>query len=455
VNLPCHRDLENAVVAYALNEGLVGANRVLQALPAEAFFQDDCKQAIKILGKLIAEGKDVDAMAFDGAWKVEYGKKAPFAFYEAQNKAPSGSGVDSCCEQIISAWDRRRMILAADSLMRGAQDLTKPISELLESAEEQIRKREHLTTPQLGPMQCARAFIDEVERRMQLAGTRSGIETGFYQLDDITDGLQLSEQTVIGARPGIGKTAIACNIVNHCCLKNNVPTLFISLEMRPQALTNRLFSAYASVEMNKIKRGRLNNGSMEAAGKFAVMLKSKPLWICDAIKGITVGHLATIWRYHAKINGVKLVIIDYLQKITPNTKHEKRTYEVAEVSNMLRALAVESKCALLTLAQLNREMERDKKGRLPKASDLADSSQIERDADCIMMLHRDTKDKPEHAILSVLKQRDGELGLLPLQFRGEFCRFENPAREVEPQEEYDTPPRVKSEEVRSLPYADS
>ena len=118
---------------------------------------------------------------------------------------------------------------------------------------------------------------------------------------------------------------------------------------------------------------------------------------------------------------IKLVVIDYLQKIKCASKQEKRTYEVGEVSGIIRGLAVETGAAFLTLAQLNREGEKDK-GRAPRLSDLADSGQIERDADTIGLLSRD-KDKPQVATLHIAKQRDGETGFVPLFFDGEFCRF--------------------------------
>jgi replicative DNA helicase len=122
---------------------------------------------------------------------------------------------------------------------------------------------------------------------------------------------------------------------------------------------------------------------------------------------------------------VKLVVIDYLQKVTPNSKSEKRTYEVGAVSGGLKAAAVANNVAMLTLAQLSREPDKDK-GRLPRLSDLADSAQIERDADTVGLLYRPrNKDNPQgtDASLFIAKQRDGELGTVRMYFDGEHCRF--------------------------------
>lgn len=457
MNLPSHPDLEYAVVGYCLTEGAAGAAKVLNLLPVEACFLDDCQSALRIVERMVGENKTVDSLAFDTAWKEEHKSRAPTRIFAAQDQAPSGDGVRDYCEKIIDSWDRRRIILAADVLLHGAQDPSKPVVDLIASADETIRKREHRSLPQLGPKECARAFLDEMERRSELAGKRTGVETGFYRLDDMTDGFQFGEQTVIGARPGIGKTAIACCIVNHACLRNLVPTLFVTLEMSPAALTTRMFCSWTGTPMNDVKRGKLQNGQMDAAAKFMLMLKTKPFYVCDAIRGITLPHLSAIWRYHARVNGIKLVIVDYLQKVRPTQKHEKRTYEVAEVSNGLKAVASETHCALLTLCQLNREVDKEKKGRMPRCSDLADSAQIERDADAVLLLHRDTVNKPGHAVVSIAKQRDGELGFLELGFQGQFCRFVNPAPDVEPEPQpyHERIPEPAVETVRPLPYKDA
>jgi replicative DNA helicase len=121
---------------------------------------------------------------------------------------------------------------------------------------------------------------------------------------------------------------------------------------------------------------------------------------------------------------VRFVVVDYLQRVPPAERHEKRTYEVGSVSSALKAVADQTGVALLTLCQLNREPELQK-GRLPKIADLADSGQIERDADFVGLLNRDRAEAVGDATLFVAKQRDSELGSVPLTFNGPFCRFEN------------------------------
>ena len=121
------------------------------------------------------------------------------------------------------------------------------------------------------------------------------------------------------------------------------------------------------------------------------------------------------------------MVIDYLQKVRPSRRSDKRTYEIAEVSSTLRALAISTGTALVTLAQLNRENEKDK-GRIPRLSDIGDSKQIEQDADTALLIHRKPDATNGDTMLIIAKQRDGETGLVNLRFNGAFCRFDSVSR---------------------------
>ena len=158
-------------------------------------------------------------------------------------------------------------------------------------------------------------------------------------------------------------------------------------------------------------------------------MNHRPLYIVEGIRGMNINQLAAEARRLVRKHGVKFILVDYLQKIAATQSNEKRTYEVGQVSTGLKAVAFETNAAVLSLAQLNRENEKEK-GRMPRMSDLGDSKQIEQDADFIGLLHRSRDPELEHeATLLVCKQRDGDVGKVPLNFIGEFCRFENPPQE--------------------------
>lgn len=275
-------------------------------------------------------------------------------------------------------------------------------------------------------------LVDFIEQRFNLQGALSGIATGFSQLDSLTDGLQSGEQFIIAARPSVGKTALAINILDTACLNHEIPTLFITLESAPRAILRRLLSCHERIPLRRLVDGKLVETDHITFPRFTALLGKRPIHLMDCVGGIDSQTLSSTVRRLTKKHGIRLVIVDYLQKIRPNQRHEKRTYEVASVSQELKAMAEKSNVALLSLAQLNREPEKEK-GRLPRLSDLADSAQIERDADAVGLLHR-PRDPGTKADLVIAKQRDGELGIIPLYFDGTICKFST----LDPRDTYKT-----------------
>jgi replicative DNA helicase len=274
--------------------------------------------------------------------------------------------------------------------------------------------------------ELSRCLTDNLEKKKTLAdsGMRSGLPTGLNRLDEMTDGLQFGEQFIIGARPGAGKTAMGITFVAEISLRQAVPTLVISCEMSTEALMTRLCSVYTGVSLSALRYGRYTEDDMKKIMSFNMKLASSPLYIFDALRGVTGNEVAAVIRQHARRSGVKFVLIDYLQKVRPDGRSEKRTYEVAEVSGALRAAAVSNNVAMVTLAQVNRDSDKGTEVRLPRACDLADSGQIERDADSIGLIHRDKKE-PTKAMLLIAKQRDGADGMMDLYYNGPLTRFEN------------------------------
>ncbi len=349
------------------------------------------------------------------------------------DNVPSASNLGYYLDILVEKHLRRRLLQAsrqtADAA-NGERDIYAAIADLTSSLTD-IGGDEGDT---LTAKDCTLRVIDDLQRRFDLKGKPSGLVTGFNRFDDLTDGLQLGEQTIIAARPSMGKTAIGVNIVERVCIRDQIPTVFVTLEMSPAALMKRLLSSWGNITMNSLRNGKFTQGEFTKFAAFTALVKQRPLWIVDAVSGMDANRIAAIVRRLCRKHGIKLVVLDYLQKIKPASKQEKRTYEVGEVSGILKSLAVETGAAFLTLAQLNRESEKDKEkgGRRPRLCDLADSGQIERDADTVAMIHRE-RDQPATELI-IGKQRDGELGIAHLHFNGPHCRFENatppPATEI-------------------------
>jgi replicative DNA helicase len=274
-----------------------------------------------------------------------------------------------------------------------------------------------------------------INKMLARRGEVSGVPSGFQDLDKLTFGFHPSEMIVIAARPSMGKTSIALNIAEHAVLpfarenRPATPTLIFSLEMAAEQLALRLLCSHAHVDMQRLKDGFCDR--QRELIDSAKLLKQAPLWI-DASANLNILEMrAKARRLHAR-HRLGLIIIDYLQLVSPSGMYNSREQEVAEVSRNIKALAKELSLPVIVLCQLNRESEKEK--RLPRLSDLRESGSIEQDADVVLLLSRarEAKDEQEtpdqQAVkreLIIAKNRNGPISDIPLTFNKRLTRFEN------------------------------
>ena len=225
-----------------------------------------------------------------------------------------------------------------------------------------------------------------------------------------------------------------CTIANNAAVTSRVPTLFFSLESARTEIVKRIVCMRARVDLTTLRNGQESEQDLQKVLVQTGKVKGAPLFIVDT-QGLTVSQCQSIARRHVSEHGVKLILGDYLQRVRPSERSEKRTYELAEVSGGLKAMAAELNVPAVWTAQLSREVEKTgtqgKDGkppapRPPRPSDLGDSGQIERDADLITLLHR----LPDQASagrvqfkLIIAKNRNGPCGSIPLTFEPQITRF--------------------------------
>lgn len=339
----------------------------------------------------------------------------------------SPANLESYLEILSEKLVLRRILAACTRVASQVYEHSGKVDQLLDEMERDVLavSAERHPKSTLDGKQSGKRMLSDLERRHELQGALSGLDTGLIDLNWKTEGLQFGEQAVIGARPSMGKTAFGLGVFRHNALKLKIPSLFVSLEMSVEALMRRMLAGEMNEGMRGLRKGSYNETQFSRFMIFNTMCSKSPMHFIDGISGMTCRELCSCVRKLVVKHGIKLVVVDYLQKIKADVQNEKRTYEVADTSQKLKALAVETNVALLTLAQLNRESV-NQKGRPPRLSDFADSGQIERDADLAALIHRDKDGNP---LLIIAKQRDGETGIVNLVFDGQFCRFENMARE--------------------------
>jgi replicative DNA helicase len=275
----------------------------------------------------------------------------------------------------------------------------------------------------VGPI--VEASYDTLRRRSENPGAVVGISTGFTDLDSILAGLQDTDLLILAARPSMGKTAFALNILAHAVLREERCAAFFSLEMSREQLGQRLLASEARVNGNRMRTGHLRMDDWGPLLSTAERFSSARLYIDDSAALTVQGVRARARR----VPDLDLVVVDYLQLMRGNA--QSREQEISSISRGLKALAKELHVPVLALSQLNRKVE-ERADKRPLMSDLRESGAIEQDADVILFLYREEvyHDDPTNkgvAQVLVRKQRNGATGDVDLLWRNDIVRFDNRA----------------------------
>jgi replicative DNA helicase len=329
----------------------------------------------------------------------------------------------------------REIIRSATGAVEECFNFTGGIDEFVDQVEQRIFSvTQSRVSESAKPMrEPTKEAMNIITKLMMKKGEMTGVPSGFKDLDALTFGFQRQEMVVLAARPSMGKTSLALNIAEAAILPRRgqvFPTLYFSLEMSGSQLALRMLCSRARVNMTQLREGHLpKNGEEQQRLVAAADEFSKALLYIDDSSSLSIMQLrAKARRVHAR-NKLGLIIVDYLQLLSPTDSKVPREQQVAEASRGLKALAKELDVPVIVLSQLNRSSE--KESRAPRLADLRESGSIEQDADVVLMMARpkDADEKFQVAAdsveLIVAKQRNGPVGELPLTFLKHFTRFEN------------------------------
>lgn len=281
--------------------------------------------------------------------------------------------------------------------------------------------------------------LKKVHRRIENGGEPDGIMTGYRSIDRMTAGLHPANLIILAARPAMGKTSLALNILENLTVHQKKHALFFSLEMGREELTERMITSYSYVSASKVRTGNMTEEEWSYFQQAGEILMEGNLEIIDT-PALRLSEIGTIARRQNRTEKLDLIVIDYLQLIlSENRRRENRQAEIAEISRGLKQLARELDCPVLCLSQLSRSPEY-RVDKRPVLSDLRDSGSIEQDADIVMFLYRDGYYNPESedqrtTELTIAKQRNGPTGTVLLDWIGDFTRF----FDIEESDEYIQP----------------
>ncbi|MGD0053880.1 MAG: replicative DNA helicase [Acidimicrobiales bacterium] len=356
-----------------------------------------------------------------------------------QMNTPSASNAQHYAEIVRDKAQQRRLIGVGGEIVDDAYQATDDVVGLIDEAERKINQiGDNRKIDTVSPLQrLLLSEADILEERGETRGQFNGLETGYKSLDQILQGLQPSSMTIIGARPGTGKTAFALGILIHVGAVVRRPALYFSLEMSRQELAERILASTARIDSSKLRTGDLSDADWNRAHEAFGFLQSAQVFIDDN-PSLTVMDVRSRARRIKQQNGdLGVVIVDYLQLMSSRGRAENRQVEVSDMSRSLKILARELQCPVIALSQLSRKLE-DRADKRPVMSDLRESGSLEQDADVVLFLFRPEQygevanDKKSDAEIIVGKNRNGPTRTAHLTWRGEFARFDNvaEAREI-------------------------
>lgn len=272
------------------------------------------------------------------------------------------------------------------------------------------------------------AAVEEIQKAEGLGDGMLGVPTGFSELDALTNGFGAGQMIIVAARPAMGKSTLALDIARAASVGNGQATVFFSLEMGRAEIAMRLLSAEASIPLQSMRKGTLDQRDWAKMASTTARVNDAPLYIDDS-PNLTLVEIRAKCRRLKQRHNLKMVVIDYLQLLSSGKKVESRQQEVSEFSRALKLLSKELEVPVIALSQLNRASEQ-RADKMPAISDLRESGSLEQDADMVILLHRESsyeKDNPRagEADFILAKQRNGPTGTVTVSFQGHFSRFQD------------------------------
>jgi len=416
------------LASMMLDKEMVG--QVVQIVDRDAFFQADHQIIYDVLVKLYEQNRPIDAVIL----REELIKRQLLEEIGGTNylsaiisTVPSAAHGAHYAGIVREKALLRQLIAASNDILRDAYAPHEQAELVLDKAEKRIFE---IAQKKVGKsMVPLEDVLNEVFDMIQNRAQR-GIETGFIELDDMMNGLQAGEMIIIAARPSMGKTAIAMNMIEHISADSMLPTAVFSLEMSKQQLAQRMLCSRGNIDSHKLRKGLLQAHEYQHLANVVGQLAKAPIWVDDS-PGLTPLDLRAKSRRLKLQHDIKCVMIDYMQ-LMDNPGPESRQQQISEISRGVKAVARELSVPVICLSQLNRASE-GRDGHRPRMSDLRESGSIEQDADVVMLLHREDYYRmaepdfvPDNiAEIIVAKQRNGPTGTVKLAYLRQSTRFAN------------------------------
>lgn len=425
-----------------------GVIKIADILSAEDFYDEKNALIYRCILRLYDERSPIDiltvsaqlrdAQSLDIVGGVSY-------LTTLVNMVPSAAHVLHYAQIVRKKGTLRRLIGQANDIISLSYDEEGDLETMLDKAEQKLFSvsQKYLKQNFVPLSDVLHETFDRLDELHREKGKLRGVPTGFVDLDNKLGGLQKSDLIILAARPSMGKTSLALDIVRQVAMNEKKSVGIFSLEMSKDQLVDRILAAEAEVDLWKMRTGKLNDlgpdNDFERIGHALGRLSEAKIFIDDS-GSLNIMELRTKARRLQSEHELDLIVVDYLQ-LMQGRSTENRVQEVSEISRSLKILAKELNVPVLALSQLSRQVEQRGGDKKPQLSDLRESGSIEQDADVVMFIYRDEmytgkeSKKPHIAEILVRKHRNGPTGEVELFFDGEKTSFKNLAKSPPSMEE--------------------
>lgn len=422
---PADPEAEQSVLGAILVRPAV-MDQVVDILDPADFYREAHGRIFKAILDLYARNEPVDYVTVTALLKdrgqLESVGGAVF-IVTLSNEVGFAVNAPYYAKRIKEKAELRRLLDAAQEIASACLAPVENVPEFLDAAEARIYEVSHRsTTTKIESVgELARLDYDRLEVLYRQGQEAHGLLTGFYDLDRLTGGLHPGDVTILAARPGMGKTALALNIAWHVGHSLGEPVAVFSLEMPKEQLIRRIVSCVARIDGNTLKRCLLSPDDWATRERIQADLEDVPIYLDDR-RGLSALDLKARCRRIKARYGLSLVIVDYLQIMREPARARSRDEAVSSNAYSIKELGGELGVPILVCCQVNREIEKDKRKKY-RLSDLRESGGVEQAADNIWFLWRD--EEATVADLTIGKQRNGPVGSFRLIYSPAFTRFDS------------------------------
>ncbi len=401
------------------------------------FYRDDHNMIYEAMIELYEQREPIDVLSLSNRLEEKSQlDKIGGSSYLASLAAnvPSSSNVAHYAKVVQKKSTLRKLILAASEIVELGYKEEEDVEKLLDNAEQKLfavsqKYIKQDFVPIKSILEAAFNRIDELHKGDHKL---RGVPTGYADLDKILAGFQKSDLVILAARPSIGKTTLALDFARMIAVKQKIPVGIFSLEMSSDQLIDRMLAAESNVDLWRLRTGNLKTGEgdddFQRIGEAMGVLSEAQIFIDDA-GSANVMEMRTMARRLQSEHNVGVIIIDYLQLMEGRSGGDNRVNEISEISRALKQLARELNIPIIALSQLSRAVE-SRSPQIPKLSDLRESGSIEQDADVVMFLYREDREKPDTPNKNIVevhiaKHRNGPIGKASLYFQENSTTFKS------------------------------